>query len=201
MKKALKIIGIVVGSLSLLLIITLMFLYLYLNETFEFVDAAEKGDIPTMEKMIEEGYNPTETYLGITHLRSYFDHKFSIKDFDNINIDIIKFMLKHKVSPNIKREGDFSILQMSLIFNNDELIKILLEAGADVNYSTSPRYKSLSAVDVAMIFNKYHLLPLLESYGGKPNSIILPEGYATASSCINNPECKVKLTEQHYKIK
>ncbi len=195
MKKALKIIGIVIGVGVLLYVVVGLFLYLYLGKAYEFADAADRGDIPAMEKMIEEGYNPAKTYFGVNQLHYYLVIKINKKELDNVNINVIKFMLKNGVLPNDNSKHGFSILQKATRFNSDELIKILLEAGADVNYLSPAKYRSFSVVDAILRLNKYHLIPLLESYGAKPACFVLPENYITVSSCIMNTKCEAELRE------
>ncbi len=49
-------------------------------------------------------------------------------------IDVIKYLLEHKVSPNEKDWTKKSVLIMATYTDNDEIIRTLLEAGAELEY-------------------------------------------------------------------
>ena len=91
------------------------------------------------------------------------------------NVNMVKFLLRSGADPNCQRifkNGGFSSALMGSIFNypNDEIAKLLIGAGADVNCVDSSNGRNLPILHGAIIKGNFKITQLLLHNGANPNS-------------------------------
>lgn len=125
-----------------------------------------RGDLNTLKEMASLGIDFKSVYFGkITPL---------CRAVDLNNLAIVKFLLDKKVDPNqIKEDGSTALMSASAI-GNMEILKVLIEAGANPNFQTIERRNTplLQAVwhgkvDIAISLLEAGANPHHKSKGGK----------------------------------
>ena len=98
------------------------------------------------------------------------------------NIEMVKLLLSKGADPNCERVAhdgqSYRALSDSMIeWPNDEITRLLINAGADVNEYIKVDNSSMSILNYAIIKSNVELVKLLLSKGADPNSErILPDG-------------------------
>lgn len=196
MKKLLKILGIIAVLVVIAYLILEILSRLFFENTQNFINAANRNDIPAMEKLIKEGYNPKQTIFGKNHLRIYIGTIMGEADGKQPQAEVVKFLLEEGISPNSENDGSPSALHISILSNQYDVVRLLLEAGADASYEVRGK-DNLSALDIALRLGRYEMVPLIEKYHGTLHYYSLPEKETSLRSCLSSENCKTWLKEKY----
>ena len=107
------------------------------------------------------------------------------------NVNMVKFLLRSGADPNCQRifkSGGFSSALMGSIFNypNDEIAKLLIGAGADVNCVDSSNGRNLPILHGAIIKGNFEITQLLLHNGADPNSeLVYANGDRTSALSLS----------------
>lgn len=193
MKKLVKILGISLASVFCVYILFEAVMYFRNKQTYAFIAAADTNDIPAMEKIIAEGYNPGQIFLGRSHLRWYLGNKVGKDDYGNVSSAVVDFMLSQGISP-ADEDGEIpSSLHYAVYLGNSEIAEKLLAAGADANYLIK---NGFSPLDLALRLDDFALIPILEKYDAKLNYYANNKSYQFALECSKKADCLPVLTKE-----
>lgn len=113
------------------------------DQSKEFLEAAQKGDIELIKKFLNDGIdiNTTSQY-GATALTFAADIQ---------NVELVKLLLEHKADPNIVDQfyGATPFL-WAISEDNYDIVKLMVENGADLS-KPSPMYWASGGEDVRII--------------------------------------------------
>ncbi len=90
----------------------------------QFFEAAKKGDVSTLTKILDSGFNVNATLNGYTAL---------MVAFINGHDKIIRTLLDKGIDVNIKDNEENTALICATLFNNIEGAKLILDKGVNVN--------------------------------------------------------------------
>lgn len=161
MKKALKIILKLLAGVAGILIISYLSINFIFREAFRFNRATNLGDYPTLEEMLNEGFNPNKEKLWGRPLSIYVLASRLFDDYYPFDINVTKFLLEHGVSPNTERTDIPSILHYAILVNNIEYIKLLLDHGADINQECN----NITPLDAAYKLDNIETIRLIQDNG------------------------------------
>ncbi|KAK5165802.1 uncharacterized protein LTR77_008725 [Saxophila tyrrhenica] len=104
------------------------------------------------------------------------------------SLPAVRILLDHNVDLGAKKDGIFTPLCTAIRDNHENLVEILLAAGADPNLKASeyPAFKCIT-------HHRPHLLPRLVAAGAKLDS---PKGIIETAVAHNEKECLLFLLEQ-----
>lgn len=108
------------------------------------------------------------------------------------SIDAVTILLKHGVDVNAKKDGIFTPLCTAIRDNREDLVDILLAAGADPNLPASeyPAFKCVT-------HRRAHLLPRILAAGANPNS---PSGIVETAIAHNDRNALFVLLEHNVDV-
>ncbi len=98
--------------------------------TTPFIIAIEYGMIEICMKMLENGADPNKPFQGMSPLQF-------VCSSEEVSIPLVKKILEKGANPNYIGDGGRSALHLAAIRRNEELIQVLLEAGADLSLPDS----------------------------------------------------------------
>lgn len=101
------------------------------------------------------------------------------------SVEAVHILLKYGADPNAKKDGIFTPLCTAIRDNRENLVDIILAAGADPNLPASeyPAFKCVT-------HHRAHLLPRLIAAGADPNS---PKGIVETAVAHNNQDALLAL--------
>jgi ankyrin repeat protein len=104
------------------------------------------------------------------------------------SVEAVQILLKHGANPNAKKDGIFTPLCTAIRDNRENLVDIIIAAGADPNLPASeyPAFKCVT-------HHRAHLLPRVLAAGADPNS---PKGIIETAVASNNQDALVYLLKQ-----
>ena len=125
-------------------------------------------EVALLDLMLSRGSKP-KMAPGIMELAT------SMNDMESVQL-----LLKHKVDPNIKKDGVYTPLCSAIRDDREELVSLLLRNGANPNIPASeyPAFKCIS-------HNRLHLLPQVVKAGADLHS---PKGILEVAVAQNNKE-------------
>jgi len=122
--------------------------------------AADSGDAKLVEFLLKNGANVNGP-SGFPNLPIY-------NAIFNNYYEIVKLIIDAGVNPNYAWEGKNggTLLTNAAQFGNFDVVKVLLNKGADVNYTGNGDYTALYRT---LIYNKLDFVPYLLDHGAKLN--------------------------------
>ncbi|GAB7365963.1 hypothetical protein MBLNU230_g7291t1 [Neophaeotheca triangularis] len=101
------------------------------------------------------------------------------------SLEAVQILFKHGVDPNAKKDGIFTPLCTAIRDNREDLLNIIIAAGADANLPASeyPAFKCVT-------HHRAHLLPKVLAAGADPER---PKGIIEAAVAHNNQDALVFL--------
>jgi len=125
----------------------------FVNKNKKLIDAINKNDFNTIKKIVNKNFNLNEKYFGYTILITAIIN-------ENIDIKIIKYLIKLGADINITDDNNRSPLNWAIYVGNIEIVKLLIKLGADIN---NIDFYGDSLLIIAAIQQKYDILFLLLS--------------------------------------
>lgn len=164
MKKALKCFLL---SFVILIIVSGLLYRIFWAKTIEFSFAARDNDIPRLEQLIQEGYNPIDDqYFGTGILTFYIS--LCLGDNQKIDLKTLTYLLDKGLSPDYVSKGKPNALQLAIFRNKSDVVKLLIKRGADVNAT----FNNLTVLDLAIKFQHYQLIKLFPLDKAKIGTVI-----------------------------
>ncbi len=124
----------------------------------ELHDAAKKGDVKRVRKLLEEGANPNardENDNTPLHWAAPWGH-----------VDVVKLLLEHGADPNIKNKYGNTPLHLAALYGHVDVVRLLLERGADPDarndYGKTPLHEAADRGHLEVV-------RLLLQHGADPN--------------------------------
>ena len=126
-----------------------------------FIEACERGDIDFVREALEHNKslaNAINKYNKTALMRAAFEGQ----------KDIVKLLIDNGAEVNAVDDNNSTPLMWAVGGNRDfpNVVKLLLEAGAYVNYKTSSAYFGQTALDMAEYGKLTRSIAVLKSWGG-----------------------------------
>lgn len=123
--------------------------------------AAYEGDLESLKKLLGTNVN-IQDERGWTPLMSAAE---------NGKLEIVKYLLKNKASPNLRNEKGDTALIRACVTNQIEILKLLIENGASVHLKNKKGYTPLMK---AAERNHVDVMRILIEKGAKVNEVKVP---------------------------
>ena len=153
----------------------------YMMYRHPLMDALSKNNMERLERLLKLGCNLDREYLVTNNegkLIKLFPIQFVLEEVNNHSVDLVMKFLNYKCNPNVGKGKSFSPLKIAVIHQNEELIDLLLNYGADPNYQ-----EELNEIIVLNSLN------IIENYQNEIENI-----YPTIYHAALNPICDLNFS-------